>query len=120
MKPSKIRIYGKELNTWKAYDENGVERITQIELAYSDYEIATGKLVSTGSEDFSRERARNLQKYEVWTWDGEKRNKGGYRWFELQCYCKINRSETAPKDLKTYLSKKYGAEMVRLNNWNWS
>ena len=90
MKTNKtVKFYGKVIRTWKhwvtrttlggkTYEE---EAASQYELKYREY-LANGELIAAGSEDFSPERRNNLKHYTVYTWDGERRNKGGNRWFE--------------------------------------
>jgi hypothetical protein len=94
-----LRTYGKILNYWNHYVsyEMGGEmreesRVFQREVAYTEYDC-NGEKVLKGSEDFSNERYYGLKMYRVWTWDGEKYNKGGNRWFEVQLAVTIN-----PKD----------------------
>lgn len=78
-----VRIYGKTVNTWKAYDEAlGREVITQIEVAYDEYDYETAEKIGSGTEDFSSQRARDLKTYWVWTWDGKSYNQGARRKFE--------------------------------------
>lgn len=52
----KLRIYGKCLQNWMVWDDRGKKHITQVELAYTDYDPADGSVIQTGSEDFSLER----------------------------------------------------------------
>mgnify|MGYP001658579052 CR=1 FL=1 len=57
-------------------------QITQVELAYTDYDPADGSVIQTGSEDFSLERYKQelTSKY-CYTWNGEDRTEEGYRHF---------------------------------------
>lgn len=108
-----IRIYGKVMETWTSINEKGRETITQEELAYKEYDVETLNLIGIGSEDFSPERRHaETEKRWVWTWDGKKRNKGGFRWFECQGMTEIRKSEK--KAVKAYFKKKYGAELIEL------
>ena len=91
-----IKLYGKTLNEWNhvvpvSWRGKTVEamRTVQVELAYTEYG-ADGRKVSVGSEDFSTERLHGLKHYRVFTWDGEKRNRGGYRWFEERLCVRID------------------------------
>ena len=73
-----VRLYLDVIETWK--DEYG--RMKQVEVAYNDYDVESGELVGVGTEDFSRERYKTIITKLLWTWDGERRNAGGHRWFE--------------------------------------
>lgn len=109
----KIRVYGKVLNIWCETDENGRERITQEEVAYKEYDTETMELVGTGSEDFSLERRRKeIEDRWIYAWDGQKRNKGGYRWF--RCEGDIQFRKCEKKIVKEYLKKKYNAALIEL------
>lgn len=84
-----LKVYGKTLRKWTHEvtvewkgEKRQIERPVQYEIAYTEYD-ATGRKVGVGSEDFSFERYNNLKTYRVFAWDGEKRNKGGYRWFDV-------------------------------------
>lgn len=90
-----MKMYGKSLRTWKRLEtinwqgkEREIERVYQEELAYREYNEA-GEMIGKGSEDFSAERLQNVKTYSVYTWNGEKYNKGGNRWFELAMRIKI-------------------------------
>ena len=115
----RIRIYGKVVNTWKAteeYTRNGetFERpvITQYEIAYKEYD-EDGNLVGIGTEDFSRERYRTIDRKQIWTWDGQKRNKGGHRWFDYEGDVTCNLNQLAA--VRKLMEKKYNkAAMVQL------
>ena len=104
-----IKFYGKTLQTWKHWvtkiGNNGktyeYEEDSQYEISYKEY--FDGELVSVGSEDFSPERLiKTLKTYRIFTWDGQKYNKGGYRWWECEGTVWI------PKD-----SKKTALEIVK-------
>lgn len=102
----KVRIYGKELERWMSEAKHGWLVMSQVELAYKDYDSITGEAVQTGSEDFSAERYHSaVSRKSVWTWDGERRNKGGHRWFELQPDIKFRKSDR--KGVMEYLKIKY-------------
>lgn len=108
----RIRIYGKRLNTWTAINEKGREVATQIELAYKEYN-EDGELVGTGSEDFSMERYNaEIQRVWICTWDGQKRNKGGYRWFDNCGSVEIRKADR--KEVKKHYEEKYNAAEVQL------
>lgn len=78
----KLRIYGKCLQNWMVWDDRGKKHITQVELAYTDYDPTDGSVIQTGSEDFSMERYKHelTSKY-CYTWNGEDRTEEGYRHF---------------------------------------
>lgn len=108
------RIYGKVLESWEHEIAPGRVRIYQEEIAYKEYDQA-GELVGVGSEDFSMDREkRELREAWVWTWNGEKRNKGGYRWFELRGTVKYRRNDA--KFIKEHFKRIYGAAVVELRN----
>lgn len=108
----RIRVYGKELERWCHLDQNDKERLVQIEFEYKEYD-EDGELVGIGSEDFSADRwHKDMITFWLWTWDGERRNKGGHRWFECRGYVKCRRSDK--KAYKKLAQKKYGAALVEL------
>ena len=111
--PESFRIYGKTLTIWKAFGIDDRERIFQRELEYTEYDAETMEIVGTGSEDFSTERYNyELEERWLWTWDGNKRNKGGHRWFELHGYIRYRKSDRAK--VKAYYKQKYNATEVQL------
>ena len=93
-----MKVYGKVINTWKHIETRmwkgepvEIEAVSQYEVAYVEYD-ANGQKVAIGTEDFSRERyTETLNGYRIFVWDGQKYNKGGYRWFEEVGYAKIDR-----------------------------
>lgn len=108
----KVRIYGKELQTWTATDENGRECRTQTEYAYTDYN-EQGEKVGTGSQDFCPALEKSeLDTVWVYTWDGERRNKGGFRWFDCRGFYRIRKAER--QAFKALMAKRYGAQLVEL------
>lgn len=112
----KVRIYGRVVNRWYSVNERGIKKISQYEVAYRDYDVDTCELLATGTEDFSRDRYDSeqlmLSRF-VYTWDGQKRNKGGYRWFESQHTVGYKRRDS--KLVKEYLHNKYpAAEMIQI------
>ena len=111
-----VKIYGKEIRTWKHIEKkNGrdIEVISQREIEYEEYDL-DGNFISAGTEDFSEERYRDkLISCQVCTWDGKKLNKGGHRWFDFDGAIRINKNER--KDVMKYLKKKYAeSEIVQL------
>lgn len=108
----RIRVYGKKLNEWYHLDQNDRNRLAQVEYSYKEYN-EDGELVGIGSEDFSSARLKgDMSSFWVWTWDGERLNKGGHRWFECRGYVKCRRSDK--KAYKKLAQKKYGAALVEL------
>ena len=87
-----MRIYGKR----KAIAEH------YYEYEYKEYR-EDGTLKCIGTEDFSAERLRTLEHRFIWTWDGQKLNKGGYRWFEFDGMVIINKGDL--KELKKIVAK---------------
>lgn len=107
-----FRIYGKTLNYWHVEHENGGPLLRQIEISYKEYD-EYGELIGAGSEDFSGERYnREIVHKQVFSWDGEKRNKGGKRWFDDFGFVTINKRDS--KIVKEYLSNKYKSTLLQL------
>lgn len=101
-----VRIYGKTIQEWRTDGKHGEFVISQVELAYKDYDSTTGEVVQIGSEDFSSKRhSIAVSRKSVWTWDGKRRNKGGHRWFECQPDIKFRKSDR--KGVMEYLRIKY-------------
>lgn len=77
MGETKVRLYGNPVETWK--DDKG--RMTYVELEFTDYNIYSGEVVGTGTEQFSRDRYKDVISRLIWTWDGSERRNDGTRWF---------------------------------------
>lgn len=106
-----VRIYGKVVNEWHSFDEQGRKVLTQQEIAYREYD-ADGEPKATGTEDFSIARRRYIRSASVHTWDGQKRNKGGYRWFDYHGNVKYRGNGQA---LRKVLEKEYPtAQLIQL------
>ena len=106
------RIYGKEIERWTHEDEHGRERTVQVEYEYKEYD-ETGDLIGTGTEDFSYDRMKKqLVTRFVYTWDGERRNKGGHRWFDFEGSILYNKKDG--KEIKKHIERKYNAKLVQL------
>lgn len=106
------RIYGKEIERWTHEDEHGRERTVQVEYEYKEYD-ETGDLIGTGTEDFSYDRMKKqLVTRFVYTWDGERRNKGGHRWFDFAGSILYNKKDG--KEIKKHIERKYNAKLVQL------
>ena len=104
MKDRTVRLYGKVLNSWKVRDEQDRLILRQLEVEYKDYDITTGEVVGVGSEDFSADRwNKTIITKEWWTWDGQKRNAGGHRWFDYVGYISYQRGKG--REVREYLSK---------------
>lgn len=106
-----IRLYGSPITVWtetELYTVNGHEysrEVTvQVERPYREY-ATDGRLICTGTEDFSRERDRGLKNCRVFVWDGYRRNRGGHRWFEETMFCRFY--EPQRKALREYLKSRY-------------
>lgn len=112
-----LKLYGKRLNTWGTLETlpNGdkfYSHIEQVEHAYTEYDH-NGEAIRKGSEDFSFRRWDDgTAYYEVWTWDGEKVNRGGNRWFELSMRVRINRADL--KKLR-HVAKKWFPEAAAID-----
>lgn len=109
-----VRLYGKVVNEWKVFDYVRDREITrQIEVAYSDFDVNTCEVVAVGTEDFTPERYHNtVNNSNVFIWDGIRRNKGGYRWFDDTGFWKYRKSEK--KLFKQYMSNRFKAEFVQI------
>ncbi len=66
------------------------------EVKFTEYSSG-GEPINEGTEDFSSERYNRLPVYQIWTWDGIKRNKGGKRWFD---YAQSVRTDGKPSEIK--------------------
>ena len=116
---NRVRIYGKIVNTWKAWEPIIIrgqyqerEVVQQYELEYSEYD-ENGELVAVGTEDFSRERYREIDQRWVWIWDGKSFNRGGHRAFECMGAVKFNLNNQ--RAVFQYLRNKYGnASIVQM------
>ena len=104
MKYETARIYGK-VNVIRK-DENSA----YLEVAYTEYRN-DGSIKCTGTEDFSSKRWSSTAIKSIYTWNGEKRNKGGYRWFDFQGNVRFSGS---PKIVKMIYKTKYNAELIEL------
>lgn len=106
-----VRVYGKVLNEWFSTDDYGRVILTQTEVAYKEYR-ENGELKATGTEDFSPVRWNKATKKRwIFTWDGEKLNKGGHRRFEDQG---MIRYAGDTKVIKSILQSKYNAALIEL------
>ena len=117
---SKVKIYGKTVNTWMVREQftdwNGKQRerevIAQYEIEFTEYNL-DGSISRKGTEDFSKERYNKVFKKKwVYTWDGQKLNKGGKRRFED--HGMIQYSTEQAKEVKQFLTNKYHAELLQL------
>lgn len=106
------RLYGKALNKWYSEHEKYGKVMTQIELAYTEFDAETDEIVAVGSEDFSTERYHKLSQKFLFTWDGLRYNKGGKRWFEDCGMVTYNKADS--KLVKEHFKKLYKAVLVEL------
>lgn len=60
-----------------------------LEVNYKEYR-ADGSIKQTGTEDFSAKRWSSIPYRFVYTWDGQRRNKGGRRWFDFEGMIRID------------------------------
>lgn len=97
-----LRIYGKRKEIAPDYWE----------IQYREYR-EDGSLKMVGTEDFSTKRmCKYINAKCVFTWDGQKRNKGGKRFFD---YHGIYRYTGSNKQLKAYIQTQYPkAELIDL------
>jgi len=106
-----VKVYGKVLNEWFSTDDKGRKILTQTEVAYKEYR-ENGELKSIGSEDFSPVRwNKETKKRWIFTWDGQKTNKGGHRWFDDQG---MIRFAGDTRVMKNILQSKYNASLIEL------
>lgn len=107
-----VKIYGKCIRIWKDTDETCKSKPCQFEIEYKEYYL-DGTLKQTGTEDFSADRYnKTIREKWLWTWDGQKRNKGGHRWFECQGQIKFDYHHR--QELKRYLENKYQGKEIQL------
>ena len=94
-----MRIYGKLNKISEGY----------FEVPYKEYR-PDGSLKATGSEDFTADRLHSqTHYYSIRTWDGQRRNAGGYRWFEDQGSFRVD----SRQGLKEYAARQYPeAELI--------
>ncbi|MBR6507487.1 MAG: hypothetical protein IKT37_07815 [Clostridia bacterium] len=99
-----MKIYG------KVKEIGQVDGRPYLEIEYKEFR-EDGTLKQTGTEDFSVKRWAAVPLRWVYTWDGQRRNKGGYRWFDLDGSYKTD----DPKAFKKYITNwwnKFGIETV--------
>lgn len=86
----KVRFYHNIIKKWDAgFNSSDVA----FEIEYREYTL-DGELVGYGTEQFSNPRWRDEIVYATpYFWDGERRNKGGHRWFDELYTVKIRKSE---------------------------
>ena len=99
-----MKIYGKA----KAISQ--LDGRPYLEVEYKEYR-EDGSLKQTGTEDFSAKRWSKVPIRFVYIWDGQRRNKGGKRWFD---YDGLYRTDD-PKAFKKYITawwNAYGVETV--------
>ena len=120
MRKRTFRIYRNIINTWTHIEEidyrgevREVERATQYEIEYMEFDSETFEVVAAGTEDFSKDRFHKemLDKL-VYTWNGEKRNAGGHRWFEHVTSVKYRRGDAG--HVKAFYKNKYNAAEIEL------
>ncbi len=100
-----VKLYGKTDEVWKTTDEKGRDHVTQIAKTYREYYL-DGTLKQKGVEDFSPERYESeIIGRQVWVWDGQKRNKGGYRQFDYKEYITFPRKRR--KEVMELLKSRY-------------
>lgn len=112
MKNNNFKIYGKTVNKWLVTTEQGWDVWIQAEIAYKKYD-ENFELVGEGTEDFSDKRYhKTIVEKRVFVWDGERRNKGGFRWFKYEGWVKFNRKDVSL--VKAFIKAKYNAAEVDL------
>lgn len=108
--PIRVRIYKRIVREWFSEWKDGRQLREQVEVEYEDYD-EYGCFCGRGTEDFSNERFnKQTNLYWIYTWDGEKRNLGGKRWFEPQGIVRIR---------NIYGEKKRVADMLR-HSYAWA
>ena len=86
--------------------------VKDLEFEYKEYD-ENGDLIGVGSADFSLERKkRELVNKFVYIWDGERRNKGGHRWFE--CVGTVTYTRNDARAVKEHYRRFYNAAVVDL------
>lgn len=102
-----VRLYGKIVNTWSAFDATkGREVFTQYEVAYTEYSTEDGHEVGRGTEDFSPARFhRDVKSAWLYVWDGVSRNRGGKRRFTDEGRLLFNPKQG--KEVRAFLHHRY-------------
>ena len=103
-KAERMRIYGKA----KAIGTNNGGAYLEVE--YKEYR-EDGSLKQIGTEDFSAERWAAVPMRFVYTWDGQRRNKGGYRWFDYDGAYRTNDPKAVKKHITAWWYK-FGIDTV--------
>ena len=98
-----MKIYGGHKVLW----QNEEHTDAYLEVNYKEVRD-DGTVKCTGTEDFSAKRWASTPIRFVYIWDGERRNKGGKRWFEYVGAYRID----DPKGLKAYIQANTGAALV--------
>ena len=90
-----MRIYGKRKEIAPNYYEVEYKEIRP-----------DGTLKQTGTEDFTRERLKSATDWRnIYTWDGQRRNKGGARWFEYRETVRVSKGDL--KEVQAYARRKF-------------
>ena len=115
---AQIRVYGKTIEEWGTdVNEFGSKVWTQREIAYTDYDSETGEILAVGSEDFSMNRWNSYTaQFWIKTWDGQRRNKGGYKWWEDHSFTHFN-PKARNKDIINLYKILTGSADVRVERW---
>ena len=77
-----------------------------MEYAFTEYR-PDGTIYRHGTEDFTRKRARDIQGYQIWTWNGLSRWKNGYRAFEYRRTIYFNRKDHSPAEVRKMFENPY-------------
>ena len=108
----------KEYETLRIYTNRPC---TKTAIANDYYEIPyveirwDGTIKARGTEDFSYKRYWDtVDSGWIWTWDGERRNKGGYRWFDCIGLFHFTKGRNARKIFKDYIRHSYSAPVVEI------
>lgn len=97
------------MTTFKTYEYKG-QSGEYFTVKYKEFD-ENGKQVGFGYEDFSGKRWNSTFKLvEIWTWDGEKLNKGGHRRFDCEGAYLINKDSA--KVFKAFAKNAYNSKAM--------
>jgi len=112
-----VRIYGRDTTRWWCNSRSGEAkvlegrlelrylngwRLEQYEKPYVAYRL-NGEIAACGSRDFQPSKgSMGLREWWVWTWDGERRQAGGKKWWMCKGVVTTDAS-TRASDMKEVL-----------------
>lgn len=120
MKTIKVYTHRVSMHTpegWKKYSVKGSSEADFFEIAYIEYD-ETGRVVSTGTEDFSIERLKNaglkVGGYHIQKASGEKTKAGLTKWDTVK-FCRISvKAEDFGKGVKFWKKQFEGLKVTAI------